>query len=410
MLFELKYEPQMRVVPQIEITSYITNFGHKVTWVLFSDEINKIEKVTFKDACVFVIPRINKKGVLKLIYSITYDLRKICFLSNEFKKGTYNMVFARNTLFNGVLALYLKFRYRVPFIFEIANPLEQYFESYISNSKHKSFWHIISIIYSQLILQVLKTADLVLPTTKWMEEYFVEKGLDKLKMMPYPNGIDPNRFSVANNERDINEIQVQYNLKNRKIIIYIGAIDKLRKLDVLIRSFSKLTNIRNDIKLIMVGKGNDQHNLEKLTKDLRLEDYVVFTGQVDPNLIPKFIAAADIGICPVPPFDFYKLSSPIKLFEYMAMGKPIVANIEIPEQKEVVEECGCGILVEFEEQAFANGILELLDCPDKARAIGANGLEWVKKNRSFEYLASKVEKRYCELLDPNLNTNMVGNQ
>ena len=114
--------------------------------------------------------------------------------------------------------------------------------------------------------------------------------------------------------------------------------------------------------------------------------------------VPNFIAASDIGVSPVPPFSFYKLSSPIKMFEYMAMGKPVVANQEIPEHKEILEESGGGVLVSFTSEAFADAIIELLDSPEKAKEMGRWGREWVVKNRSYEILARQVEARYLALV------------
>lgn len=67
------------------------------------------------------------------------------------------------------------------------------------------------------------------------------------------------------------------------------------------------------------------------------------------------------------------------MFEYMAMAKPVVANEEIPEHKEVFEESGGGISVPF-------------------GAMGRKGREWVVRNRTYEILARQVEERYLELL------------
>jgi glycosyltransferase involved in cell wall biosynthesis len=80
------------------------------------------------------------------------------------------------------------------------------------------------------------------------------------------------------------------------------------------------------------------------------------------------------------------------------MGKPVVANEEIPEQKVAIQENGGGILVKFEAESFANGIIKLLDNLELAKEMGAKGREWVTKNRSYEILARKLEKRYFEVL------------
>ncbi len=82
----------------------------------------------------------------------------------------------------------------------------------------------------------------------------------------------------------------------------------------------------------------------------------------------------------------------------MATGKPVVANEEIPEHKDVLSESGGGVLVSWDEESFAEGIVKLLDDPKSATQMGQNGKTWVTRNRSFEVLARKIEEKYRELL------------
>ena len=394
MLLGLRYGEKMRIVPQIGIASYITNFGHNVTWILSSEKLKEIQETTFYDVHIFVVPYGYSRGFLKVITKAVYTFRRMRFAFKNFEKEKYNMVFVRDGIFDGLLALHIKKRYKVPFVFEMSNPIEQSWELHKLYSKHKYFWYFISKIVAHLTMHILHKADLVLPTTNWMKEDFAKKGIESSKMMPYPNGIDTNRFSNANGE----EIRKRYYLKDSKVVIYIGTMNKQRHLDVLIQAFSKVREKKENVKLLMVGDGTDKTNLERLVNALGIKDDVIFTAQVYFDEVPNFIAAADIGVATMPPLDFYKHSSPIKMFEYMALGKPVVANEEIPEQKEVIEESGGGILVKFKEESFASGIMELLKNPESAKEMSWKGHEWVVKNRSYETLAHRLEERYFELL------------
>jgi glycosyltransferase involved in cell wall biosynthesis len=393
MLLGLQYGEKMRVYPTHEILTYITNFGHNVTWILSSEEIKEVLETTFNDARVFVVPCMYREGFLKVITKILCAFRRMRFVFKNFKQEKYNMIFVRNSMFDALLALYIKRRYKIPFVFEMDNPIEQSWATRKIYLKHKYFWCFVSKIATYPAVHLLCKADLVLPISKWLKEDFAKKGIERTKMIPLPEGINPNRF-LNRNEKEIRERE---GLEDSKVVIYIGTMDKMRHLDVLIHAFSKV-RAKKKVKLLLVGNGTDKQNLERLANKLEIEDDVIFTGQVPFEEVPNFIAAADVCVSAVPPLDFYKLSSPIKILEYMAMAKPVVANEEIPDQKEIVEESAGGILVKFENESFANGIVKILDNPGRAKEMGQRGREWVVKNRSYEKLARQVAGRYLELL------------
>ena len=87
----------------------------------------------------------------------------------------------------------------------------------------------------------------------------------------------------------------------------------------------------------------------------------------------------------------------VKIFEYMAMAKPVVANEEIFEHKEVLEQSGGGLLVAYAKEQFAEAILKLLNNTKMARQMGKMGRYWVNNNRTYEILARNLEKRCSNL-------------
>lgn len=222
----------------------------------------------------------------------------------------------------------------------------------------------------------------------------MKHGIPASKMKPYPEGVNIVSFS----NKDARYIHQKYNLNKSKVIIYVGVMDEARRLNILIRAFSEAKNKMRDIKLLMVGDGNDKQNLEGIAKELGLRDDVIFPGWVPHSQIPDFITVADIGVSPVPPLSFFKVSSPTKIVEYMAMGKAVIANEEIPDHKEIIEQSEGGILVPFTERAFTDAIVGLLNNSEKAKEMGRKGREWVAKNRSYETLARELEERYLGLL------------
>ena len=390
------FDPNMPARPGVtEIYGkYLPSFGHKVIWITPSNERGReVQEKFFNKVKIYAIPRPLASSLsLKIFNLISYLIKEYKLITTIFKEEKYDIIQVRNDVFSALLALYISRKYNIPFVFQYSFPKGVY----KVQKSEKRYSYYFGKFESCITKYILRKADLIFPISKWMEEELIKEGIPKSKMMPLPMGVNYELFSP---KKDGSEIREHYNLNDVQVISYIGVMDKLRELSLLICAFSNVREHRDNVKLLMVGDGNDKLNLEKLADGLGIKDDVIFTGQVPYFDVPFFIAAADVCLCPVPPLDIYKVSSPTKLFEYMVMRKPVVANEEIPEQKEVIGESGGGVLVKFEDESFAEGIIELLNNPEGAKEMGRKGHEWVLKNRSYENMAREVEKRYFELLD-----------
>ena len=389
------FDPNMPARPAItEIYGkYLPSFGHKVTWITPSNKRGKdIREEFFKGVRIYIIPRPMASSLpLRIFNLISYRIKEYRFLADVLKEEKYDIIQVRYSIFEALLALYVKNKFNIPFVFQYNFPREVY-KKYKSNK-----WQFYQGKFENyLVKYILRKADLIFPISKWMKEELVKEGISESKMMVLPMGVNPELFSPNKGGMKIRE---KYDLNGALVILYIGTMDKLRKLSIIIRAFSKVREHKDNTKLMIVGDGNDGSNLEKLATALGVQGEVIFTGQVPYFDVPYFIAATDVCVCPVPPLSIYKVSSPTKMFEYMVMKKPVVANREIPEQKEVIEESGGGVLVKFEDESFANGIIELLDNSERAKEMGRKGHEWVVKNRSYENMAREVEKKYYKLLE-----------
>ncbi len=388
----------MEVRPQIGICSFLSEFGHKVTWII-SSATGGARQFTLDNISVHAIPYVRYFGesnvFIKIISKVANALRRMYRIPRLFKGGHHNLIFVRDDVFDGLVAACLRKRYDVPFVFELSNPLEQEWAIYKAEAKRPKFlYHLAAWFNAFMQVRIMKKADIVLPTTEWFEDSLVKRGISRLKLMPYPNGVDVKSF-IGKDGRDIIE---KYHLNGCSVLLYIGTMDKARSLSLLLEAFARVSRDREEVRLLMVGDGNDKDSLERQAIGLGISDGVIFTGHVPQSAVPSFIAAADIAVSPVPPLNFYQVSSPIKLFEYMAMAKPVVANEEIFEQKEVLAQSGGGIAVPFSAEAFAGAIIELLNNREKAVEMGQRGQEWVLKNRSYEVLARRLEERFLKLL------------
>ena len=398
-----RYNENMRVPPQIGICSYLTRFGHDVSWLIWSDDIHLDRPLFINSVQIFTT---NERKIFPSMFMLFRIFNKlpniIVRMGNSykiFKRGNYNLIFVRDDVFDGLVAYYIKTRYNIPFVFVLSNPLEQPLQYHkITSKKHFISYYLICLIYmlaEMIATRLLRKADLIIPISKWLAEDLISNGISSKKIMPVPEGVDLEILRCQNGKN----ISEKYHLKGSKVIIYVGTLGKGRLLEFLIQAFSQVRNKRTHAKMLLVGDGDGKENLQRICVDLGIDNCVIFTGQVPMHEVPSYIAISDIGVSPIPPFSFYKISSPIKLFEYMAMGKPVIANEEILEHKKVLELSGGGILVAYNTESFSDAIIWLLDNPAKALELGKCGQSWVLKNRTYDLMAKDIEDRFLNLFE-----------
>ena len=212
-------------------------------------------------------------------------------------------------------------------------------------------------------------------------------------MTPVPMGVSIKEIPFFGYKTDWNK------LRKEKIMLYLGTLIKVRKIDFLIRVFEKVLRKEENAKLYLVGGGDDPSD-EQILKDearrLGIEDAVFITGFLPQQDAWQYVKAADVCISSFYPTLVLNSTSPTKLIEYMAMGKAVVAN-DHPEQRLVISESKAGICVPYEENAFAEAILYLLNHPEEAKQMGIRGRKYVKKYRSYEQIADLVERKLLQV-------------
>jgi glycosyltransferase involved in cell wall biosynthesis len=175
-----------------------------------------------------------------------------------------------------------------------------------------------------------------------------------------------------------------------KGIVYVGGISRDRGIYQMIDVANKA-----NVKLICVGNFTDELNKKEINNFLAENPTknVVFTGHVSHLKVVEYINNSKVSLCVLQPIPRYKKAVPIKLFEYMACGKPVVVS-NFTEIRKVVKEANCGILVDpANVDEIANAILYLLKHPEEAKRMGENGRIAVEEKYNWE----KMEKRLLEV-------------
>jgi glycosyltransferase involved in cell wall biosynthesis len=182
--------------------------------------------------------------------------------------------------------------------------------------------------------------------------------------------------------------------------VYLGTLAAVRKLDMLLDAFLLVKQSVPNAQLMFVGDGDapaERHALGEKAEALGLGDDVIFTGFVPMEEAWALSASAAVCLSPFYPTPVLASTSPTKLVEYLALGRPVVCN-DHPEQSQIILESDAGLCVAWSAQAFALAIVRLLGDPKAAEAMAANGPNWVSEHRTYRNIAGKVYAKYIQLL------------
>ncbi len=230
-----------------------------------------------------------------------------------------------------------------------------------------------------------KNADQVLPVTKVLASYIIEAGVPEENITVIPNGIDPLRFSpsVTGNRDEP--------FKNKTVVGFVGFCREWHRLDEIMSLIAKEQN--SDIVFLIVGDGPVIEELTALAKKLNMEDRVIITGLVERQDMPHWLDQIDIAIQPaVTPW-----ASPLKLIEYMAKGKAIIAP-DTDNIKELLKHNENALLFAPEDRAkILDCLTQLIRDPHLMSTIQTGSAQTIKdKNLTWKFNAERIVSLFAQ--------------
>jgi glycosyltransferase involved in cell wall biosynthesis len=231
--------------------------------------------------------------------------------------------------------------------------------------------------------QTLRNSSKIIAINKKLEEYAIKLGADANNTSLIGAGIDLSKFHP-----DIKGSSIRLSLgieNNDTLLFFMGWLYQFSGLRELILELARSPDTFPHIKVLIVGDGDAFNDLQRIKVENNLGKKVILTGKQPYEKIPEFIAACDICILPADPNEkIMQDIVPIKIYEYMALGKPVICT-KLP-----------GILKEF---GIGNGIL-YAESPEEVLCIAKRILSdgTVKKE-------GRAARDYVQNLDWEVITN-----
>ena len=248
----------------------------------------------------------------------------------------------------------------------------------------------------------LAAADLIVVVSRAMRDEIVARGIDPSRVFVNPNGVDPDRYRPGVDGRAVRE---RYALGDCAVVGFIGTFGPWHGAEVLARAFVELIadgRRRGDrMRLLMIGDGARLPETRRILEEGRALEAAVFTGLVPQEDGPAYLAACDILASPHvrnpdgTPF----FGSPTKLFEYMAMGKGIVAS-DLEQIGDVLDHGHTAWLVEpGNARSLAAGLRRLLDDDALRAALGGAAREEALKRYTWRAHTRRTIERLREVVE-----------
>jgi len=247
----------------------------------------------------------------------------------------------------------------------------------------------------KLSLWLFKRITGLVVTSSILKEHYIKEGISERKILVAENGVDLKVFKIINQLDARKELNIP---KDKKIICYTGALSEWKGVFILADSMKLLPEY-----LLYVVGGNELQQKEYLEFiQKKGVSNIVAVGQVKPSLIPLYLAAADVVVLPnILNTNEAWYTSPLKLFEYLSSGKPIVAT-DIRPTGDILNNQNAMLVKSNDAHELANGIKRVIEDKELSRRIVEKAQETVK-HYTWDKRAEKIINFINKMCEVNRN-------
>jgi len=237
-----------------------------------------------------------------------------------------------------------------------------------------------------------RSADIVIATNNTYKNIAVSRGRKSAdSVFVVRNGPDLTNMRLVAPDPELKNIK-------KTILGYVGDINPQDGLDYLLRAIRHLVHDldRTDFYCVIIGSGDALEELIAMASDMKLSEFVWFTGYISHEELLRLLSTADICLDPDPSSPLNDSSTWIKIMEYMALAKPIV-TFDLKETRYSAEKAA--LYVEpNDELEFAKTIIRLMDDPGLRKELGDTGRQRVLTELCWSKVSQPLLEAYVKLL------------
>jgi glycosyltransferase involved in cell wall biosynthesis len=251
----------------------------------------------------------------------------------------------------------------------------------------------------QMIRYNLSAADRVICVSEVAKARLINTWqVPEKKIVVFSNGVDTRLYCPDPHNAPLDRAALGYS--HEPVIVFVGSFYPWQDVRLLLEAFREVIKEEPQARLLMVGDGKQYQSALRYRDELGLQELVHFTGFLKQEEVFHMLNAADIAVAPYTKMDpAHFIGSPMKLFEYMASGKAVVASA-MGQIEDVIEDGQNGFLVPpGDAQALASCLVKLIRDPALRDRTGAQARLDAVRSHSWEDYVLRLEALYRTVID-----------
>jgi len=339
-----------------------------------------LKKINHRTIVYYLQRLIGRESEFLLMTSGLIDsVLHYCALRGIRNRYMPDIIIYRNQMFQ-FAPFWLSKRFKIPILLEL-NALRST-EATIINKQNQ-----ITAITRWAERMAIQSADTLFCVSKQVKHYLgnFRQGSE---IYVIPNGVDTNKFDPGKYDKQL--MKEKLGLRGKTILGYVGSYKTWHGVDIAIRIIEMMAKTtKTSYHLLLIGNGEGFDSIKAQIEEKNLTSDVTQIDSIAHEEIPQYIACFDYALMSYPDMKSFH-GSPLKMFEYMAMGIPVVATA-VGQIKEIVRQGETGILVyPPTPENYVKAIFDADQDPERLRRIGTSARRLIVEEYSWLKNAEKI--------------------